>query len=86
MSSYTLADILRAPASEDVGSCPHTLGPFVFHSPNALPIILEDRPLEAADGEAEKEMDTFMEEVNEVLTFDGGVPEEGEITIASINL
>ena len=83
LSSYTLAKFFRAPTSKDVGSCLFTPGLLVAHSSNALPIVPEDRPLEAVDVETEREMDTFAKELNEVLTFDGGVLEEGEITTTS---
>ena len=52
----------------------------VAQSSRALLVIPKDRPLEATDTETEREMDAFAEELNEVLTFDGVVLEEGEIT------
>ena len=75
-----MAEVLRAPTSEDVGSCPLTLGLLFAQSPDALPIILEERPLEAVEVKVEREMDAFVEELNEVLIFYGGVSEEGEIS------
>ena len=49
-------------------------------APEALLVILEDRPPKAIDVEAKREMDSFVEELNKVLTFDSGMLEEGEIT------
>ena len=37
------------------------------------------------DVEAKREMDALVEEQNELLTFDGGVSEEGEITAIPSN-
>ena len=81
LSSYTLAGILRMLAHEDVGSCPPTHGPLVAHSLEALPIILEDRPFDDVEDEAEGEMDTLTVELNVVLIFDRAVPEEGEFNL-----
>ena len=46
MSFYTLRDILGVPALEDAISCPFTLDPLIAQFLKALPLILEDRPLE----------------------------------------
>ena len=83
LSCYTLAVLLEVHALEDDVHfvCP-TPDPSIVHSPQALPIIHEDRPFEVFEAEARAEVDTFTEELNEVLTFDGGVPREGKITAA----
>ena len=74
------------PTPLDATSCPHTLGPSVAHSPEALPVILKDRTFESIKAGAEGDLDTFVKELNEVLTFDGGVLEKGEITTTSTDL
>ena len=80
LSFYTLEGVLGAPILKEATSCPPTPGPLVAQSSRALLVIPKDRPLEATDTETEREMDAFAEELNEVLTFDGVVLEEGEIT------
>ena len=83
LSSYTLEGILGVTVPEGATPCTPTPSPLVAQSSEALPIILEDQPLEAVDVEAEREMDAFIGELNEVLTFDDGVLDEGEITTIS---
>ena len=88
LSCYTLSRILETSPLKDATSfsCPSTPGPSVVYSLEALPIIHEDQPFEAAKAKTGAELDTFVEELNEVLTFDGGVLEVGEIIAAPVNL
>ena len=58
----------------------------IVRSLEALPIILEDRPFEAVEAKVEGDLDTFVEELNEVLTFDRGVLKEREITTTPVNI
>ena len=66
-------------------TCPPTLGQYDVQSLEILLIIPKDQPFKGVKAEVEVELDPFVDELNEVLTFDGVASEEGEITTDSIN-
>ena len=73
--SYTLEDVMGVPAPKGATSYPPTPDHLIAYSPEVFLIILEDRTLETTDVEANVEMDVFVKDLNEVLTFDGETPE-----------
>ena len=75
LSSYTLEDVMGVPAPKGATSYPPTPDHLIAYSPEVFLIILEDRTLETTDVEANMEMDAFVKDLNEVLTFDGKAPE-----------
>ena len=81
LSCHTLAKLLKVPIPKDdvPFGCPSTSGPSVVHSLEALPTI-------HIEAEVEGDVDLFKEELNEVLTFNGGASEKDEITAALIDL
>ena len=84
---YALAELLEMSTPEDdaLSTYPLTFDPFDLHSLDTLPTILEDQPFEATEAEVGAELDPFGKELNDVLTFDRGAPEKGEITVAPID-
>ena len=86
LSCYTLAELLEVPAFEDdvPFACPPTLDPSIIHSSKTFPTIHKDLPFEVTD-EVGGDLHLFGEELNKVLTFDGGVLGKGEITAALVD-